>query len=62
MKTEKQINHYLNKTKTEYAEEDKKIHQELDLEIYRAMMVVRIETLEWVLNDLGPRLKRGIYD
>jgi hypothetical protein len=26
------------------------------------MMVVRIETLEWVLNDLGPRLKKGMYD
>ena len=60
MKTEKQINHYLNKIKTEYKKQN--CSSEIDLERYRAIMEVQIETLEWVLNDLGPRLKITNYD
>ena len=56
MKTEKQINHYLNQVKTEYKKQNRS--SEIDWERYgEPIMKVEIETLEWVLQDLGPRLK-----
>ena len=56
MKTEKQIKHYLNQRKTEYKKQNRS--SEIDWERYgEPIMKVEIETLEWVLQDLGPRLK-----
>ena len=56
MKTEKQIKHYLNQRKTEYKKQNRS--SEIDWEKYgEPIMKVEIETLEWVLQDLGPRLK-----
>ena len=58
MKTEKQINHYLNQVKTEYKKQNERRSSEIDWFRYgEPIMKVEIETLEWILEDLGLPLK-----